>query len=183
MLQSKQSYFLTIYLKIMFKKTIQYTVLLLIISAVSACANIKTEPSDDGFESRQRNGGEGYGEKIANVNDRFINRQISKVIGGQKKKKTNNDELKARLERLERQQAQGGQTQALPAPTITSSSDITAPPIGSTRTSPNIGGASWQNSASYQDWKRAKDGGSSDYKEFQEYKEWLEFKKLQQQNK
>ncbi len=162
----------------MLKKTIKYTSLFLMLGVISACANVKKEPADDGYESRQSYGGDGWGEKTQKEEDRFLNKQISKVLGGKKRSSKKDDEIRARLERLENQQ--NGNVQVQPA--TTNSSDITAPPIGSTRTSPNVG-SSWQNSASYQEWKRAKEGGSSDYQEFQEYKEWLEFKKLKEQNK
>ena len=163
----------------MVKSKIKFILLLSTLSIISACSNIKTEPADDGYNSRPRNGGDGWGEKTQDDKDRFLNRQIAKILKKGNSKKTDKD-IKARLERLERQQSQGS-TQVQPA--ITNSSDITAPPIGATRRSPNTNSTNWQNSTSYQEWKLAKEGGSSDYKEFQEYKEWLEFKKLKEQSK
>ncbi len=162
----------------MLKKTIKYTSLFLILGIISACANVKKEPADDGYDTKVTNGGDGWGTTPPKVEDQFLNKQISKALGGKKKPSKEDEEIKARLERLENQQ--NGNVQIQPA--VTNSSDITAPPIGSTRTSPSAG-ASWQNSASYQEWKRAKEGGSSDYQEFKEYKEWLEFKKLKAQDK
>ena len=149
---------------------------------MTACANVKREPADDGYDTEQVYGGDGWGTTPPKLEDQFLNRQIAKLL---KKKPAGDDEIKARLERLENQQ--NGTAQPQPqtqTQTITTNSnDITAPPVGNRRSFPNTGGTNWQNSTSYQEWKNEKAVGSSDYKEFQEYKEWLEFKKLKEQNK
>ena len=49
--------------------------------------------------------------------------------------------------------------------------------------SANSGVSISQNGATdFQEWKRARSSSSNDYEEFKEYKEWLEFKKLKKQN-
>ena len=141
------------------------------LGVISACSTTNVEPADDGYYTRQSNGGEGWGTKQPDLSKGWLNRQIDKAIGkGGSTTKTSkeNEELRARLERLENQQAG----------IVTSpSGDITAPPSGAYRAPSNVGGSNWQNSKSYQEWKQAREGGSAEYKEFQEYRDWLEFKK------
>jgi len=85
------------------------------------------------------------------------------------------DELRARLEKLEKQQG----TQGVPVSQAQKgNSDITAPPVSGAYSSSSNVDPQWQNSASYADWQRARKSNSSDYKEFKEYKEWLEFQKM-----
>ena len=99
------------------------------------------------------------------------------------KSRKENEELRARLERLESAQRTGNAPVYQPT---TNTGDITAPPIGGNapvavpapQTGVNI---SSQDAANFEEWKRARASSSNDYKEFQEYQEWLEFKKLKEQ--
>ena len=151
---------------------------------ISGCSNIKTEPADDGYDTLPSNGGQGYGSKQPEPGSGWLDTQIAAALGDSKDSKKENEELRKRLERLENAQGQAPATNNAPTTYQRNPNDITSPPVGgSSQAQSNVGGVNWQNSASYQEWKRAKEGGSSDYKEFQEYKEWLEFQKIKEQNK
>jgi hypothetical protein len=133
----------------------------LLISMLSACA--ATGPAEDQWDREEKE------DKIS----------IGSIFGKSKKSaptQAENEALRARIERLERQQGlPAGDVSADPK----SSSDITAPPPLGT----NTGGyqpSSPQDSVSYQEWLRAKQSNSDDYKAFKEYQEWLEFQKMKQ---
>ncbi len=151
---------------------------------ISGCSNIKTEPADDGYDTLPANGGQGYGTKPPEPGTGWLDTQIAAALGNNKKSEKENEELRKRLERLENAQQGQPQTNNVPNTYQRNPNDITSPPVGGSSLAPsNVGGVNWQNSASYQEWKRAKEGGTSDYKEFQEYKDWLEFQKIKEQNK
>ena len=101
------------------------------------------------------------------------------------KTKKENEELRARLERLEQAQQTGQTPVYQPAGRP---GDITAPPVGGGNRAPlplpqQRPTISPEDAANFEEWKRARARGSSDYKDFKEYQEWLEFKKLQEQKK
>jgi len=141
------------------KKLIAAALMLLM---VSACGTTPTGPAEDLWDREEKE------DKI----------NIGKIFGGDKKKKATekeNQELRARVERLERQQGVPSSAPSVPA---SSSSDITAPPALGTNTGRVYQPSGPQDSVSYQEWLRAKQNNSSDYKEFKEYQEWLEYQKL-----
>jgi hypothetical protein len=145
----------------MFSQKIKFLLLILTVGIISGCANIKTEPADDGYDSNHRNGGEGWSNGPPDLSQRWLNKQIDQALGNSNSPSKEQSEVEARLERLENQQ-----NGIVTAP----SGDITSPP-GSGGYRPA------SNSKSYQEWKQAREGGSQEYKEFQEYKQWLEFQK------
>ncbi len=102
-----------------------------------------------------------------------------------------NEELRARLERLENAQRTGNAPVYQPTNTtnIRNKGDLTVPPsVGGgpvvnapvVNQQPSIAISS-QDTANFEEWKRARASSSNDYQEFKEYQEWLEFKKLQKQ--
>lgn len=97
---------------------------------------------------------------------------LSGIFGGSKSASTKkaeqeNEELRRRIERLER-----GASSA-PA-------DANNAPANSAA-SVQQGGATSGSSVSFKEWSNARQKGSSDYDEFQEYQKWLEFKKFKEQ--
>lgn len=104
---------------------------------------------------------------------------LDKILGKSKKQKES-EELKARIERLE----QGNNTTVdpsvnqLPTTTSRSSGGITPPSMNRSSSKPSTNPA---NSVSYQEWLNAKNGNSTEYKDFKEYQDWLEFKRQQKQ--
>jgi len=130
---------------------------------LSACSMTPTGPAEDKWDEE---------EKADRV-------KIGSLLGGKKSEDRENAELKARLEKLERQQNTGSA-----APTYTDtgnkqgSNDITAPPVYRNQPSTPSVDPAWQSSASYAEWKRARENKSGDYKEFKEYQEWVEFQKM-----
>ena len=103
-------------------------------------------------------------------------------ILGKSKQKKENEELKARIERLERG------TGATPSAVVTNDSSINnVPPTtignagGITPPSMNRSSASTSSngSVSFKEWQAAKNSNSDEYKQFKEYQEWLEFQRIQ----
>lgn len=136
-------------------------IIVLISLMLSACAS--TGPAEDLWDREEK-------EDKIDLGSIFK----GKAKKGQQATQQENEALRARIERLERQQG-------LPASAATSpGGDITAPPaLGS-----SVGGAyqpaNPQGSVSYQEWLRAKQSNSDQYKDFKEYQEWLEFQKINQ---
>jgi len=58
------------------------------------------------------------------------------------------------------------------------STDVTAPPSYAAQPATTQVDPAWQNSASYTQWKQARENQSGEYSEFKEYQQWLEFQKL-----
>ena len=107
------------------------------------------------------------------------------IAGGifKSKARKENEELRERLERLENAQRTGNVPVYQPTNT-TNNGDITAPPgavnAPVVNRQPSVAISS-QDSANFEEWKRARASSSNDYQEFKEYQEWLEFKKLKKQ--
>lgn len=86
------------------------------------------------------------------------------------KLKQQNDELRARIERLENN-SQDNSNQ-----TNSSSSNSTVNKAGGNRTTNPSNDA-----VSFREWSNARQKGSNEYDEFKEYQKWLEFKKYKEQ--
>jgi len=129
---------------------------------LSACSMTPTGPAEDKWDQEEKE------DKIS----------FDSLLGSKEAESKENAELKARLERLERQQNAGTTAAAASYAPKPSSSDITAPPAYSNQSTILAVDPAWQNSTSYAEWKRARQNKSGDYKEFKEYQEWLEFQKM-----
>lgn len=107
--------------------------------------------------------------------DKIAVKGVGKIFGKNDEVEAENEELKNRIERLEKAQGIPPENK-----TTAPSGDITAPPAITSQATQqseiNPG-----DTVSYQEWLRARQQNNDEYKEFQEYKEWLEFKKQKEQ--
>ncbi|MGH1543365.1 MAG: hypothetical protein ACRBHB_23380 [Arenicella sp.] len=137
----------------------------LMLSLLQACAGVKVEPADDGYDSRPRNGGEGWGKETSDTDS---GGWLNGVIFG--KKKNSSDDAQAAVERAENTNDGG-------ANTLPPSMQKPATNSAGNSSSGNVNASS---DASYRQWQEAKQKNSEEYKEFKEFKEWQEYQRSKQ---
>ena len=135
-------------------KNVKVCVCVILLLVVQACANVPIEPADDGYESRPRYGGDGWGSETQDPSEGWLNRQI---FG---KKKQSGDSAKKVIEAANNRNA-----------------STTLPPSMQTVGSTGVAESDEAAGVSFKDWQQAKQNNTDDYQEFEEFKRWQEYQR------